>query len=98
MSSRNVYLDPEQRQQALVLSRTLQAAAQKAAEGERNVAELKKLIEQTIKTSPLARIDYVEIYDAQDLSDIEEIKDRALIALAVKFGNTRLIDNLIVEV
>lgn len=97
-SSRNVYLSQEERTQALVLSRSLQEAKKAIEAGERKVAALKALIQDVIQSSPLARIDYVEIYNADDLSDIEEIDGRALIALAVKFGNTRLIDNLLVEV
>ncbi|HNX91986.1 MAG TPA: pantoate--beta-alanine ligase [Syntrophomonas sp.] len=98
MSSRNVYLDEEQRQQALVLSRSLQEARRLAESGVRNVARLKQAIREMIAAAPQANIDYVEIYDANDLGDVEEITGRVLIALAVKFGNTRLIDNLIVEV
>jgi len=98
LSSRNVYLSAEQRKQALVLSRSLQAARELIESGEKNAAEVKKLLEKTIKSSPEANIVYTEIYDANNLADIEEIKSRVLIALAVKFGTTRLIDNLIVEV
>ena len=98
LSSRNVYLSAEQRAQALVLNRSLQAARELIKSGERNVAQVKNLIENTIKSSPDANIVYAEIYDANELADIEEIKGRVLITLAVKFGTTRLIDNLIVEV
>ncbi|MDD3364256.1 MAG: pantoate--beta-alanine ligase [Syntrophomonas sp.] len=98
LSSRNVYLDPEQREQALVLNRSLQAARELIYSGERNVAKVKSLLEQTIKTSPGADISYAEIFDASDLAEVEEIKGQVLIALAVKFGTTRLIDNLLVEV
>ncbi len=98
MSSRNVYLDPEQRQQALVLNRSLRMASEAIAAGERNAAQVKSLIREMIGQSPQAQIAYAEIYDADDLSDVEEIQGRVLMALAVKFGTTRLIDNLIVEV
>jgi pantoate--beta-alanine ligase len=98
LSSRNVYLNTEQRKQALVLNRSLYAAQDLIKSGERSVTKVKSLLEQTIKTSPDANIDYAEIYDASDLSELEEIKGRVLIALAVKFGKTRLIDNLLVEV
>ena len=98
LSSRNVYLDGEQRRQALVLSQSLQKARKLAEDGEHNVARLKQEIRKMIEAAPQANIDYVEIYDAKDLGDVEEIKGPVLIALAVKFGNTRLIDNLIVEV
>lgn len=98
MSSRNVHLNPEERKQALVLYQSLQEAQQLINNGERKVATIKDFIRTNIESSPLANIDYIEIYDADELSDIEEIDGRALIALAVKFGNTRLIDNLLVEV
>lgn len=98
LSSRNVYLDKEQRQQALVLSLTLQMASHLINQGERNVARLKSKIIEMIEQSQQAEIVYAEIYAAHDLSDVEEIQGPVLIALAVKFGNTRLIDNLIVEV
>lgn len=98
LSSRNVYLSDEQRQQALVLNRSLIKARQLVEAGERSATQLKQVIREVIAAAPQAKIDYVEIYDADNLGDVEEIKSRVLIALAVKFGNTRLIDNLIVEV
>jgi len=98
LSSRNVYLNTEQRKQALVLNQSLKAAWECIQAGERNVAKVKNLLEQIIKSSPEANIVYTEIYDAGDLTNVEEIQGRVLIALAVKFGTTRLIDNLIVEV
>lgn len=98
MSSRNVNLNDEQRQQALILSRSLQKAAQLIQAGEHSAAFIKQEIRQMIEAAPQANIDYIEIYAADDLGDVEEIRGRVLLALAVKFGNTRLIDNLIVEV
>ncbi len=98
MSSRNVYLNEDMRSQALVLNQALQAARDLIYTGERDVKKVKELLLQIINSSPAANIDYAEIYDAETLADISEINDRVLIALAVKFGSTRLIDNLIVEV
>ncbi|NLG33653.1 MAG: pantoate--beta-alanine ligase, partial [Syntrophomonadaceae bacterium] len=98
MSSRNLYLNPEQRKQALVLYRALNLAREEIMRGETNIERVRDYIKEIIQTSPQADIDYIEILNAEDLSEMEEIKGRALIALAVKFGNTRLIDNLIVEV
>lgn len=98
MSSRNVYLNEDMRSQALVLNQALQAAQDLIYTGERDVKKVKELLLQIINSSPAANIDYAEIYDAETLADIREINDRVLIALAVKFGSTRLIDNLIVEV
>lgn len=97
MSSRNVYLNSAQRSQALVLSQSLQKAREYILGGERNADRVKELLQDTINSSPEAKIDYAEIYDADTLADVEEINGRVLIALAVKFGTTRLIDNLIVE-
>jgi len=98
MSSRNVYLDSEQRQQALVLNRALTSAEEKVHNGERDITVLKGKMAEIIKSSPQAEIDYVEIYDAYDLSDIKQVDRQVLMALAVKFGKTRLIDNRLVEV
>lgn len=98
LSSRNVYLTEASRAQALVLNRSLLAARELIESGERNAGQVKKLLRETIMTSPDANIVYAEIYDADNLADVEEIKTQVLIALAVKFGTTRLIDNLIVEV
>lgn len=97
-SSRNVYLDTEQRRQALVLSKALQEAERMIIQGERDVARLKGIMRAVIAASPQAVIDYVEIYDATDLGDVEQVDRKVLMALAVKFGSTRLIDNLLVEV
>ena len=98
LSSRNVYLTPELRTQALVLNRSLLAARDLILGGERNAARVKAALEESIAASPDADIVYAEIYDAANLKDVENIEGRVLMALAVKFGSTRLIDNLIVEV
>jgi pantoate--beta-alanine ligase len=98
LSSRNVHLNAEQRQAALVLSRVLKEADSLIAGGEKDVAVVKSFITRTIEAVPQARIDYAEIYRADDLGDLEKIGGRIIIALAVWFGTTRLIDNLLVEV
>ncbi len=98
MSSRNVYLAPEARQQALVLNRALSEAEEAIRNGERDAVRVKKRMREIIESSPQAQIDYVEIYDAYDLADVQTIDRKSLMALAVKFGNTRLIDNRLVEV
>lgn len=98
MSSRNVYLNEEERRQALVLSQALKMAENDIKNGERNIKKIRQKIKDMIETRPLAAIDYIEISNGQDLSEIEEIQGEVLIALAVKFGKTRLIDNLLVEV
>jgi len=94
MSSRNTYLDAEARRQALVLSQSLNAAKASIDAGETRVSELISLIRETIQKATLAEIDYVQIVDARTLLAIDELTDDTLIALAVKFGKTRLIDNM----
>lgn len=99
MSSRNVNLDRETRQQAAVLNQALQAAAREIKAGQRNVETLKQGMRELINAQPQAAIDYIEIYRAEDLGEVKMLsKEKIIMALAVKFGDTRLIDNLIVEV
>lgn len=95
MSSRNIYLDNAQRQAALVLSRSLRAAADTVAAGEKDIAAIRRLVVDMINAEPLAEIDYVEIYSHPDLSVVERFSGSALLALAVRIGKTRLIDNTI---
>ncbi len=93
MSSRNTYLTAEQRKEALVLSQSLEMAKLKILEGERNAEKIKAAIVGHIQSSPLAEIDYVSLVDVKTLLPLVAIEDEFLIALAVKFGKTRLIDN-----
>jgi len=101
MSSRNVYLEPEQRQQALVLSASLKMAERLVAEahGQMDAGELHKAILEQIRQSPMADVDYIEIVAYPALQPVTEIREgmSILIALAVKFGKTRLIDNTIIR-
>lgn len=97
-SSRNTYLNEEERKQAVILSRALQKGKEQIERGERKSSEIKNTVKQTIETMPLARIDYVEIVDFKTLENIEEIKGEILAAVAVYIGKTRLIDNFILEV
>ena len=97
MSSRNVYLDPEQRRAALVLAQSLDRAVEAVRAGERDVQRIRRLVEELIRAEPLALIDYVEIYSYPGLEPVERLQGQALLALAVKFGQTRLIDNVILE-
>ena len=93
LSSRNVYLSPGERAQAPVLRRALLQARQRADAGERNAARLRRVLEKELATAPLARVDYAEIVDADDLQPVKTLDRPALAALAVYFGRTRLIDN-----
>ncbi|NLJ71791.1 MAG: pantoate--beta-alanine ligase [Syntrophomonadaceae bacterium] len=101
MSSRNVYLDEVQKEAALVLYKALQYAEKLINGGEKDTAVLSKGIESIVKAEKLAIIDYIEIVDDVDLANVanlSNIKGSVVIALAVKIGSTRLIDNLVVEV
>lgn len=97
-SSRNTYLNEEERKQAVILNRALQKGKEQIKSGERKSLEIKQTITQTIETMPLAKIDYVEVVDFQTLESIEEIKGEILAAVAVYIGKTRLIDNFIIRV
>ena len=96
-SSRNVYLSTEERKAALVLSRSLNMAKEAFGKGTIKVSELKKIIIDEINKEPLAVIDYVEIYSFPALEEIVEVKGESIMAIAVKIGKTRLIDNVILE-
>ena len=98
MSSRNVYLSTGERKQALVLSRALRKAKQMVSKGERKVSVIKNAIIQLIRGAEDAVIDYVEVVHPETLEDLTLLEDRALVALAVKFGSTRLIDNTLIKV
>ena len=95
-SSRNTYLSPEERKAGLVLSRSLRQAETLFQQGERNGAELVEVVREMIAVEPLSEIDYVEIYALPDLTPLAgKIAGPCLLAVAVRFGTTRLIDNII---
>jgi pantoate--beta-alanine ligase len=97
-SSRNVYLSPEEHKAALVLSRSLKHARETFDKGERNKERLISQVTEEIKSEPMSDIDYVEMYGMPGLTEIgENITGKALLAVAVKFGKTRLIDNVVLE-
>jgi pantoate--beta-alanine ligase len=98
LSSRNVYLNPEQRNAALCISQSLQEAEQMIRSGERRISPLLKRMTEIIDGQDLASIDYIAIVDTGSLEPLKEIKKEALIALAVFVGNVRLIDNVMVSV
>jgi pantoate--beta-alanine ligase len=97
MSSRNVRLTPEQRAQAPVLHRALELARELVRKGERDAATLDGAIRSVLVEAPLGEVDYVEIVDAANLTPISTIAGESLIAVAVRFGDVRLIDNLAVS-
>jgi len=93
-SSRNQYLNAEERRQATVLRAACLAAAQVVREGERSAERIVARARSTIESSPLARIDYVELVDAENLQPLDSLGENSRLALAVFFGKTRLIDNI----
>jgi pantoate--beta-alanine ligase len=97
MSSRNTYLNKEQRQSSAVLYRALTLAQDLFAKGERDSGVIRREMTELIEKEPLADIDYISVADAGTLKEIHRIKTTALVSMAVKFGKTRLIDNIMLE-
>lgn len=97
MSSRNTYLNPAERQAALILNKSLKMAEARLQQGERDALVLSGKIRDMIQSEPLASIDYVSISNPTNLEELTSVKGPALLALAVKIGKTRLIDNLLWE-
>lgn len=97
MSSRNTYLSEEERKQAVILNKALTKGKEAFSKGEKNVTKLVSMISEKINEMPLAVIDYVSIYNYPSLEYIDTINKKAIAAVAVKFGKTRLIDNVILD-
>lgn len=97
MSSRNTYLSPEQREAATVLSKSLFAAQALFNKGERNANTLRECVSNIINAEPLAKLQYISCADALTLLEIDNIEGEALLSMAVYFGKTRLIDNLLLK-
>jgi pantoate--beta-alanine ligase len=95
MSSRNMYIKPEERESALSLSRSLKLAKELYEKGERNAGKIIEEVRKKIEAQPHAEIDYVQICDTATMRDVDVIRDEAVIALAVKVGAARLIDNYV---
>ncbi len=95
LSSRNKYLSPEEKKQALVLSQSLKAAKEAVSSG-KSANQVRNLITKIITSAPLAKIDYVSVVDRGTLEEVKSFKpgQKILVALAVYFGTTRLIDNV----
>ena len=94
-SSRNTYLSPEERKAALILSQSLKLGKKAIEEGEKSAKKIIDIITTNIKTEPLARIDYVEVVDFENIQRVDTIEGETLVAIAVYIGKTRLIDNFI---
>ncbi len=95
MSSRNVYLSPAERTAAPVIHRALRAATEHFGKGERRGAVLRAIVERILSTEPLAAIDYVSAVEPETLEEVDIAKERVLLSTAVRFGATRLIDNVV---
>ena len=95
LSSRNVYLNPLERQAALVLYRSLCLAQARWAAGQRDARALRQEMTDLIKAEPLAHIDYVSIAHPETLEELSRIGETGLVSLAVRIGKTRLIDNVV---
>ncbi len=97
MSSRNVYLSPAEREQARSLSQALFAASEAINQGERDAVTVASSIRARIESAGPCSIDYVEVVDADELQPVDQVQGRVLIAVAVRIGSTRLIDNVMVD-
>jgi len=97
MSSRNTYLSPQQRRAAPVLYHALLLAKEQVIQGEWDAAAIRKEMTKLIQKEPQADIEYISIADNETLKEIYRIKGPALVSLAVKFGRTRLIDNIVLD-
>ena len=98
MSSRNLYLKPEEQAAAAVIHRGLAKAKETYRAGERNANRLAEIVRTTIEAEPLARVDYVNVADAETLEAIEKVEERpVLLAVAAYVGKTRLIDNTVLN-
>jgi len=97
MSSRNTYLTPEQRQAAVVLYQSLNLAKELWSQGEKDAEKIRQQMRTLIQQQSLGIIDYISIADNETLEELDEIKPPALVSLVVKFGKTRLLDNVVLE-
>ena len=95
LSSRNAYLDPEQRQAATVLYRALSAARGAFEGGEHDAEKLREIMRETVSAEPLAEMQYVSCADYDTLGELERVSGKALLSMAIFVGKTRLIDNVV---
>jgi pantoate--beta-alanine ligase len=98
MSSRNSLLSEEERRAAAIIYKALREAKLAVKEGERNAGRLAEIVRSKIMSEPLAQIDYVSVVDSETLAPVDKIEENAvLIAVAARFGSTRLIDNTVIN-
>jgi pantoate--beta-alanine ligase len=94
LSSRNAYLSPQERQAATVLHRSLRAAEDLIAVGERRGDEVRRRLREVLESEPLARVEYAEVVDAETFAPVDALHGELVLPLAVRIGGTRLIDNI----
>jgi len=97
MSSRNSYLDPEERKSALCLKRSLELADKMFHDGTREASLIKRAVESFIQSHPFTAVDYITLCDPLTLEDIQTLGNESVLALAVRVGKTRLIDNCLIR-
>jgi len=97
MSSRNKYLSKKERKQATVLFRSLEAAKELVNTGITDSEQIKKKVIEILHSAPLAKTEYVEIVNFENMTSVEDVINGAIVAIAVHFGETRLIDNIIIH-
>lgn len=97
LSSRNSYLTDSEQERALLLHDSLGKARERIASGERNAASIKTLISDILSKDPDFSVDYISVADPDSLTELDSVDDEALISLAVKVGDTRLLDNILVR-
>ena len=97
ISSRNTYLNQAERHGAVVLYQSLKLARELWQQGERNSASIHQKMTELINREPLAQIEYISIANANTLEEVDRVNTPALISMVVRFGKTRLIDNIVLE-
>ena len=95
LSSRNAYLAPEERRAAPVIYRALSAARAAFEAGERDARRLRQILSEALAGEPLVEADYLSVADSATLAELERIDGAALVSLAARIGNARLIDNVV---
>jgi pantoate--beta-alanine ligase len=95
LSSRNTYLNAEERKQATVLYQALTLAQKLYSKGEKDAKVIRRQMTELIQKQPLAEIDYISIADAETLDELDTVRPPALVSMAVRIGRTRLIDNVV---
>jgi len=98
MSSRNTYLEPEEREQAIALHRSLEAARLLVEQGQRQAGKIRSAMENLISTFPLVNLEYISICDNIFLRPLEELSGEVLVAVAARIGRARLIDNMVFRI